>query len=148
MSRPATSLLVVDTNVIVHYHRHNATGVLIEERFSFSTRPERPILSTIVEGEMRGLARKWNWGNGKLEALESLFTKFVRLDPGAPEIVKAYAELYCMAHDNCDPCGENDLWIAATALAVGAALLTCDKDFLWLDPEPLVVHYIEQVSAT
>ena len=146
MSTPATPLLVVDTCAIAHYYRQNATGMLIEERFPLSTCPERPILSTIVEGEMRALARKWNWGNGKLEALESLFTKFVRLDPGAPEIVKAYAELYCVARDNGNPCGENDLWIAATALVTSACILTCDKDFLWLDPNYVSVCYIPQVG--
>lgn len=35
--------------------------------------------------------------------------------------------------------GKNNLWIAACALATGATLLTTDKDFDHLHPNPLRV---------
>ena len=39
--------------------------------------------------------------------------------------------------------GKNDLWIAATAMATGAELITTDKDFSHLDGHFLKVHYID-----
>ena len=39
--------------------------------------------------------------------------------------------------------GDNDTWIAATAAATGALLLTTDKDFDPLDGRFLRRHYIE-----
>lgn len=39
--------------------------------------------------------------------------------------------------------GKNDIWIAATAIAMQADLITCDKDFLHLDGEMLKVHYLD-----
>jgi hypothetical protein len=38
--------------------------------------------------------------------------------------------------------GKNDVWIAATALHTGLPLLTTDKDFLFLDNNPLKVFWI------
>lgn len=40
--------------------------------------------------------------------------------------------------------GENDLWIAATAKATGAVLLTCDDDFAWMSPRLLRVEIVAQ----
>jgi len=40
---------------------------------------------------------------------------------------------------------KNDLWIAATTKAASAVLVTTDKDFLCLHPEPCAVHYIDPV---
>ena len=41
---------------------------------------------------------------------------------------------------------DNDLWIAATAKATGAVLLTCDHDFDWLNPATITVYWIAQVK--
>jgi predicted nucleic acid-binding protein len=38
---------------------------------------------------------------------------------------------------------KNDLWIAATAMAAKAAIVTSDKDFLFLNPDPCLVHYVD-----
>ena len=42
--------------------------------------------------------------------------------------------------------GKNDLWIAATAMATGATLLTTDKDFDHLDPTFLTRDWIDPTS--
>jgi predicted nucleic acid-binding protein len=42
--------------------------------------------------------------------------------------------------------GDNDLWIASTARAAEAVLLTTDKDFLPLHPDHCLVQYIDQAS--
>jgi len=40
---------------------------------------------------------------------------------------------------------KNDMWIAATAKAAGATLLTTDKDFLILHPRPCLVQYVDPI---
>ncbi len=142
MSIAGGKLLLLDTNVLVHLARDDATGQAIEARFSLTARPERPLVSTVVEGEMLGLARYWNWGEKKLAGLRELLAELVRVDAGLNEIVEAYAELYAEGQSKGEPCGENDLWIAATAKATGATLLTCDTDFDWLDGIHITRHLI------
>lgn len=140
---PGRSVLL-DTTVLVHLARNNATGKAIEAQHHLSKRPERPLISTIAEGEILGLARSWNWGKGKLQVLRDMLAQLVSVEAGLPEIVETYAVLYAEATRAGKPCGENDLWIAATAKVLRAELLTCDKDFLWLSPQHLTVHYIPE----
>ena len=133
-------LLILDTNVLVHLLRNNAIGQAIENTFSLTTRPERPLLSSIVEGELRGLATLWKWGPVKIANLEKAFSELVRVSAGTVEVTKAYGELYAHQISLGRKIGENDLWIAATAVAVRATLLTCDSDFKHLDPK--MVSYV------
>lgn len=139
MSIPPGKLIVLDTNVLVDLVRNNERGQRLNRRFKLTERTERPLFSTVTEGEILGLARlpRWRWGERKLGQLRELLDQLVRVDAGLPEVVTAYAELYAEAHATGNPTGENDLWIAATAKASGAVLLTCDRDFDWMKP-PLV----------
>jgi predicted nucleic acid-binding protein len=139
-------LLVLDTPVIVHLVRNKATGQAIEAQYSLTARRERPLLSTVVEGEILGLGRLWGWGEEKAQALRKLLANMVRVDAGLPEIVATYAALYCEATRSGRPRGENDLWIAATACATGAALVTCDADFAWLHPMHLTVYLVPETA--
>ena len=41
---------------------------------------------------------------------------------------------------------QNDMWIAATAKAAGAVLLTGDSDFRWLDPHFIRVEYVPRTA--
>lgn len=41
---------------------------------------------------------------------------------------------------------DNDVWIAATAKAANASLLTTDRDFLHLHPHYVFVHYVDPNS--
>ena len=53
-------LLSLDTNVLVHWIRQNATGIHMRDTYRLHERSDRPMYSTIVEGEIRALARQWN----------------------------------------------------------------------------------------
>jgi tRNA(fMet)-specific endonuclease VapC len=135
MLPPTThQLLVLDTNVLVHLLRNRALGQAIEAAFALTTRTERPLLSSVVEGELRGLAAWWNWGPNKIARLEQTLSELVRVSAGEPEIVRAYGTLYAHQTKAGKRVGENDLWIAATAVAVNATVLTCDSDFNNFDP--------------
>ena len=94
---------------------------------------------------MLALARGWGWGQSKMAQLHALLVELVRVDAGMREIVEAYAELYYEATRSGNARGENDLWIAATAQATGAALFTCDTDFAWMHPDHLTVCCIPEM---
>jgi tRNA(fMet)-specific endonuclease VapC len=69
----------------------------------------------------------------------------VVVDIRSQSVLEKYAEIdaYMVAHGHV--VGDNDVWIAATAAAAGADLLTSDKDFdpmhdvflsrIYFDPE-------------
>lgn len=145
MTIPAGQLIVLDTNILVDLVRNNKRGQKINERFQLTERAERPLYSSVTEGEILGLARlpKWKWGKPKLKQLEELLGNLVRVNAGLREVVDAYAELYSMSWSTGNPTGDNDLWIAATAKATGSVLLTRDSDFDWMKPPLLSVERIE-----
>ncbi len=95
---------------------------------------------------MRGLALYWGWGARKLAVLDKLLGELVTVDAGLPEVIAAYAELFAEAMRAGHPAGENDLWIAATAMVTQAELFTCDRDFAWLHPAYLAVRTVAEQS--
>jgi predicted nucleic acid-binding protein len=129
---PPNRLVVLDTTVLVHLARNDATGKTIEQEYELAARPERPLISTITEGEVLGLARYWRWGKDKMDRLREIMSELVRVNPSHTAILDAYATFYAEGRSKGLSCGENDLWIAATAKATDAVLITCDLDFDWL----------------
>lgn len=140
MNIGSNDLIALDTNTLVHWVRQDLTGKCLLEQYALGQRIERPVLPTIVEGEILGLARCWKWGSAKLGRLNEIIAELVRVDVGHPDIVQAYADLYFLDQKNGHNTGENDLWIAATAKATGAVLLTCDGDFRWMTPTHLQIE--------
>ncbi|MBS0201794.1 MAG: PIN domain-containing protein [Planctomycetes bacterium] len=148
MTLGANDLISLDTNVLVHWVRQDDTGIQLRDTYHLHERTDRPIYSTVVEGEMRALAKIWNWGNRKLESLDEILEELVRVDAGLPDIVRAYAEIYAADQAGGQNTGQNDMWIAATAKAAGAILLTCDQDCLWMNPGLVVVEYVPTVKSS
>jgi predicted nucleic acid-binding protein len=141
-----TDLLLLDTTILVHWARQDRTGQYLKDNYLLDQRLEKPLFSTVSEGEILGLARCWNWGKPKLEALAALVNELVRFEASLPEVVEAYAELYYEDQRLGKKTGENDLWIAACAKATNAILLTCDTDFLWLTPAIIRVEHIPEIK--
>jgi tRNA(fMet)-specific endonuclease VapC len=140
---PHNQLIILDTNVLLHLARGNGTGQAINAKYVLSARPEKPILSTVVEGELRGFAAWRGWGIDRLSKLDGLLNELVRLPSSEPEVVSAYAELFAHQLRKGLKIGENDLWIAASARAVDAIVLTCDTDFKKLDPQMVKYEYFD-----
>lgn len=147
MTLRPNDLLSLDTNVLVHWIRQNDTGIQLREMYRLHERTDRPIYSTIVEGELRALAGTLQWGRSKLELLDQILAELVRVDAGLPDIVLAYAEIYVADRAGGHNTGQNDMWIAATTKAAGAVLLTCDVDCLWMNPHLVVVEYVPTVKG-
>jgi tRNA(fMet)-specific endonuclease VapC len=120
---PPHRLVLLDTQIIVFLMRGKQAGQKIDATLGLSARPERPLLCSVVEGEMLGLARSWSWGPARINALRSSLDQMVRVSSAAPEVVEAYSELYAALGIRGRKMGENDLWISATARAVGAILV-------------------------
>lgn len=142
MTLRPSDLISLDTNVLVHWIRQNDTGMQLRDTYFLHERIDRPVFSTIVEGEIRGLASVWKWGGDKLDALEKLLAELVRVDAGLPDVVKAYAEIYAADQAGGHNTGQNDMWIAATTKAAGAVLLTCDEDCVWMSPGIVQVEFV------
>ena len=147
MTIPPTKLLLLDTTILVDLMRDTPTGRKIDRDFRLSARPERPLLCSIVEGEILGVARYRGWGEKMMADLQALFDQLVRVPSSHHAVIDAYATIYADAHRNGFPRGENDLWIAATAKATNAAVLTSDNDFLWLNGRHIDVHHVPVVLS-
>jgi tRNA(fMet)-specific endonuclease VapC len=129
---------LLDTNILLHLVRENRVGRSIESRFRLQTRVERPLISIITIGEILAFAKRWDWGFTKMTALENLLGDLVVLDI-SDEILDRYAEIDVYLRRTGKAVEQNDLWIAAAAIASGAHLLTTDKDF-----DPLYPNYLDR----
>jgi len=138
-------LITLDTSVLVHWVRQDRTGQHLRQAYHLDARNERPLVSTITEGEIYGLAKCWHWGSGKLQTLGDILSELVRFEASLPDVVDAYAELYFQDQSGGHNTGENDLWIAACARASQSFFLTCDRDFLWMHPNWVRVEYIPEI---
>lgn len=145
MTIPRNRLLLLDTTILMDLLRDTPTGKKINAEYKLTERPERPLLCSVVEGEIFALAEANGWGERRRNKLRDLLDELVRVDSSHPSVIAAYAEIYADARKQGELRGENDLWIAATAKAFGAALLTSDTDFLWMDKRHIEVHHVPVV---
>lgn len=142
----SASLLLLDTNVVLHLVRGKATGLALDKEFGLRARPDRPLISVVTVGELLALAARLKWGTKKVALLQELIRELVVVDIRNEPVLKKYAEIDGYLIGKGRKIGDNDIWIAATAAVTGAHLLTSDKDFdplhdvfltrLYYDPEP------------
>lgn len=145
MSGTPRGLLLLDTNVLIHLARADAVGEWMAREYHLEQRAERPILSTVVEAEIRALATYLGWGTQKIERLTALLDECVRVEVDRPSVIDSYVELYSLARSTGHAIwqkNQNDLWLAATARAADAILLTQDRDFDFLHPEHIHVERV------
>jgi tRNA(fMet)-specific endonuclease VapC len=140
-----SDLILLDTSILVHLVRDNAIGQVIASRFRLFSRSERPIISVITIGEALALARRLGWGSTKVRRLELLLREFLIVDINSERVLRTYAEIDTHLKQVGKPIQQNDIWIAATAVATKAHLVTTDTDFdslhpryvqrTWIDPK-------------
>lgn len=142
-----SELYLLDTSVVLFLVRGQELGSYIET--TFGLRGKRSAISVVTHGEVRVLARRNNWKERKLNALQSALDDLVTVDINIAEVIDAYVEIDIYSQDHpagSRNMGKNDLWIAACAKASGSTLLTTDKDFSHLNPSLLGVEYIDPTS--
>jgi tRNA(fMet)-specific endonuclease VapC len=139
--------LLLDTTVLIHLIRGSPLGSWIEARFGLRERTQTPLISIVTEGEMLAFAKKRKWGEKKIDQLEALLRELVVVDISSQDVLRAYAEIDFLLEKAGHPIGQNDLWIAATAMKAEAHLLTTDRDFDPLHPGYLQRTWIDPRSA-
>ena len=142
MSQTPERLSVLDTGVVVHLARGDKTGEYIESTYSLSQKKERPIIPSVVKGEIYAITEYNGWGKTKLDKLNDILKNFVHIDIGAQEVINSYVEIYCAARSEGRAFSNNDLWIAAITRTISAELFTCDGDFNWMNPKLINVCYV------
>ncbi len=92
-------------------------------------RLDRAILaiSVITLAEVRAGHIYAGWGTKRVEVAENRLETFVQI-PLDLEVVSRWAELQAANLKGAWNVGNNDLWIAATAVSRGLHLATCDGD--------------------
>lgn len=133
---------LLDTNLLLGFTRNAYWAMQARETYNLSGRETLVFTSVICRGEMLALAEKNGWGSKKRMHLEQILKGVPTLDIGRRSILDAYARIDAWTHGNLTnspnnspppkpaiPMKQNDLWIAATAHASGATLLSTDTDF-------------------
>jgi tRNA(fMet)-specific endonuclease VapC len=139
----AGSLYLLDTNILVAYARFGFLGQAIEASYLLTQTPNVPLISVVSRGEMLSIAGNNNWGTQKKNDLANLLNTFITVDINNNMIIGHYAEIDVFSRRSGHPMGKNDVWIAATAKATQARLLTTDQDFDHLCPAHLIRDYID-----
>ncbi len=112
---PAEALLI-DTDVLsyIAWERNQA------EPFTPLLLGKLPFISFVTVGEMYFGAEKANWGEPRVAKMENMLRRYTVI-PGTFEIAKHYGRVKRAFRDQVD---ENDMWIAATALAYELPVVT------------------------
>ena len=142
---------LLDTNLLLGFTRGADWAKWAYKEFDLGAETTMVFTSVICRGELLALAEKNGWGEAKRKSLVEVLNRFPTVDLNKDAILNHYAALDTWTHGRklADPTRpdppkpamsmkQNDLWIAATAVATGATLVTTDKDFdhlngLWLD---------------
>lgn len=136
-------LILLDTNILVHYIRRSVLYERIEATYSLTQIHTPPFLSIVTHGEILSLAAQFGWGQTRRRELEQFVARCVIVNLDYSGVVEAYADMDAYSLSIGRTMGDNDLWIAATARAAGALLLTTDKDFDHLHPTFLQRDWID-----
>jgi tRNA(fMet)-specific endonuclease VapC len=139
-------LYLLDTNILVHLIRGDATGQEIRRRYGLLMQEERPLLSIVTSAEIHSLALQWAWGEGPCEQMRFFLNAFRILPIQTPALIEAFSTLDAWSRQSGRKMGKNDLWIAATGVVEGANLLTTDNDFDHLSGTFLTVEKLPKLS--
>ena len=141
---------LLDSNILLHIVRGKRAYFL--ENFGLNDPSNKVFTSVVSVGEMRSFSLRNKWGESKRQILETVFNEFPPIDINIEPILNHYAQIDAFCQNKLDnypligsarKMGKNDLWIAASASAINATLITTDKDFDHLDPLFFRVVYIE-----
>ncbi|MBI3269338.1 MAG: type II toxin-antitoxin system VapC family toxin [Planctomycetes bacterium] len=122
------ALFLLDTSTLSHLLRRNPRAL---ERLDRLVAPDRVLTCTIAVGELQyGLERmpQGRKRNSLAEGIGELL-RWLTIEPISVETARAYSRIKASAERRGQRMEENDLWIAATAISLGAVLVSADGDF-------------------
>jgi tRNA(fMet)-specific endonuclease VapC len=129
---------LLDTNILLIYIRSRNAASKIDKTYQPLDLPNRSAISVVNLGEIHSISLQNQWGQTKINTMETFLQKFPVADINAHSIIQRYAEIEAFSQDKLPhlPLGltarnmtKNDLWIAATASVLDMTLLTTDQDF-------------------
>lgn len=136
------SRFLLDTNVLLGFTRKADWAQWTYVKLDLGAESTMVFTSVICRGELLALAEKNGWGETRRNLLVEVLNRFPTVDLDKDSILNSYAALDTWTHGRelTDPnrpqppkpavsMKQNDMWIAATAVATGAKLVTTDKDF-------------------
>ena len=105
--------------------------VTLTDRLRAAVRTHNIFTCVVVRGEIIFGIERTPLGKRRdlLQANANRVLNPIQCVPIPPAAADAYAKIKHAANLGGTPIGENDLWIAATALVFGATLVTRDGDF-------------------
>lgn len=123
---------LLDTNAFIHLARGKsiATQVLADLKLD---RSSAFFMSAVSVGEIEFLGLQSGWGQSTKDRLSAAVQRSLVIDLNFPGLYQAYAEIQFEARVRRKPSinnKDNDVWIAASARATGACLVSADKWFL------------------
>ena len=139
MAHPAPYLL--DTDILLLLLRGQGLGTAIDLKFQLTEQPFKPLISVVSVGESLAFAGRMGWSRRKIAALRRLLANFVWVDANRLDVLHAYAEIATSWRCK-EQIPQNDMWIAATASATGATLLTTEPRFTRLSEDLLICKLV------
>src|SRR2546421_6324862 len=121
-------LFLFDTNAVSDYMRGD---VRIAARFAALTATDQAIICSIVRGEILWGIRRLPQGRRRsdLEQAAAIALPALQCFPVPESAGDQYSKIKLDSQSAGFTLDENDMWIAATTLALGATIITRDKDF-------------------
>ena len=142
-------LYLLDTSILLHFARGRELGRYIRSTFELDSLVFRPLVSIVRHGEIWVLADRNRWDAEKRAECERILQDVITEELGDQNILDAYVELSRVAMEypgGARKLGDNDMWVAATAKAAQAILLTTDRDFLIFHPDYFTITYIDPAA--
>ena len=125
-------IYLLDSNIISYLVQENQR---VGEHLKQLPRSDRVVICTIVRGEILYGIQRMSPGRRKDEITEKISKLLAGFfcEPLSEAVADRYATLKRSSQATGFSIEDNDLWIAATALLLGALLVTHDDDFLNID---------------
>lgn len=137
---------VLDTGVLLNLVRGKELGSRIDQEFGLSRAMRLHTISIVTHGELKVLAERNEWGAEKRRVLAVALDNLVTVNIESKALVEAYVQVDRACRGvtgGSRTLGQNDMWIASTALLCDLPLITTDKDFLPLHERLITVHWVD-----
>lgn len=120
--------ILLDTNAYVAFKRGDEQIIAV-----LQYAPSIIVCATVLGELLGGFAAGQRESANRSELTQFISTPRVRVVPGTAATADLYALVYAALRRKGQPIPTNDLWIAASSLEYGAALLTLDAHFQNID---------------